>query len=200
MRANITFRAIKGEIRVLAWDDGPFKFGRKGRVVLIGVIFRGGQSMDGLLKTEIAIDGTDAETKIIKLTNRTKHKGQLRLLMTDGITFGGFNTINIKSIYEKTGLPVIVVNRKKPNFPVFIKTLEKLPHAQKRIKAVQDAGPVHFVSIRGKRICYQCAGLGTADAAQIIRITATRGLLPEPLRIAHLIATGLVLGESIGRA
>ena len=38
------------------------------------------------------------------------------------------------------------------------------------------------------------------EARQIIKIAATRGLMPEPIRLAHLIASGIVEGESRGRA
>ncbi|NIO44111.1 MAG: DUF99 family protein, partial [Candidatus Aenigmarchaeota archaeon] len=95
------FRAIKKEIRIVAWDDGPFKFKSKGKDILVGVIFRGGQFIDGLLKTEIEIDGLDATKKIIEKVLKTKHK-DLRIIMLDGITFAGFNTVDIKEIYEKT--------------------------------------------------------------------------------------------------
>jgi uncharacterized protein len=35
---------------------------------------------------------------------------------------------------------------------------------------------------------------------KIIRLSSTRGNIPEPLRVAHLIATGIILGESRGKA
>src|SRR5437667_170021 len=35
---------------------------------------------------------------------------------------------------------------------------------------------------------------------EALRLTIVRGVLPEPLRIAHLIAAGIVRGESRGRA
>jgi len=37
-------------------------------------------------------------------------------------------------------------------------------------------------------------------AAKIVRISATHSLIPEPLRIAHIIASGIKNGESHGRA
>ena len=91
------FRKIKKEIRILAWDDGPFEFKSKGKDILIGVIFRGGKILDGLLKTEVDIDGLDATEKIIKKVLKTKHK-DLRVIMLDGITFAGFNTVDIKEM------------------------------------------------------------------------------------------------------
>jgi hypothetical protein len=193
------FRTIKKEIRILAWDDGPFEFKSKGKDILIGVIFRGGQFLDGLLKTEVEIDGEDATEKIIEKILKTKHK-DLRVIMLDGITFAGFNTVDIKEIYEKTNLPVIVVNRKKPNLERFIETLKRMPNPEKRLEAVKNAGPIYWTSIKNKRICFQCYGIKKEDAEEVIKITSTMSLIPEPLRAAHLIANGFVLGESVGRA
>lgn len=193
------FRTIKKEIRILAWDDGPFEFKSKGKDILIGTIYRGGQFLDGMLKTEVEIDGEDATEKIVEKILKTKHK-DLRVVMLDGITFAGFNTVDIKEIYEKTHLPVIVINRKKPNLEKFIESLRSMPHAEKRLEAVKNAGPIYWASIKNKRICFQCYGIKENDAEEIIKITSTMSLIPEPLRAAHLIANGFVLGESVGRA
>jgi endonuclease V-like protein UPF0215 family len=193
------FKTIKKEIRILAWDDGPFEFKTKGKDILIGVIYRGGQFLDGMLKTEVEIDGEDATGKIIEKTLKTRHK-DLRVIMLDGITFAGFNTVDIKEIYEKTKLPVIVVNRKKPNLEKFIETIKRMPSAEKRLDAVKNAGPIYWTSIKNKRICFQCYGINNEDAEKIIKTTSTMSLIPEPLRSAHLIANGFVLGESVGRA
>jgi endonuclease V-like protein UPF0215 family len=46
----------------------------------------------------------------------------------------------------------------------------------------------------------QRAGLTLAEAAAAIERLAVHGNLPEPLRVAHLIAGGVGTGESRGRA
>ena len=193
------FRQIKKEIRIVAWDDGPFEFGTKGNDIIVGVIFRGGQFLDGMLKTEVEIDGIDATDKIIESIQKTKHK-DLRIIMLDGITFAGFNIVNIKEIYEKTKLSVIVVNRKKPDLEKFVESLKKMSDVEKRTECVKNAGPFYWVNIKNKRVCFQCYGITKEDAAKVIKETSTMSLIPEPLRVAHLIATGFVLGESVGGA
>jgi len=193
------FREIKKEIRILAWDDGPFEFKSKGKDILVGVIFRGGQFLDGLLKTEVDIDGEDATEKIVEKILKTRHK-DIRVVMLDGITFAGFNTVDIKEIHDRTGLSVIVINRDKPDIEKFTEVLKSLPNAERRLKAVENAGPVYFMSVKNKRICFQLYGIKKSDAEEIIRTTSTMSLIPEPLRVAHLIANGFVLGESVGRA
>ena len=104
---------FKLEIRILGFDDSPFDAHDK-TVDIIGVIYRGGNFLDGVLKTEVEVDGMDATDKLVSLVNSTRHKQQLKVLMSDGITFGGFNLVDIKDLNEKTNLPVIVINRKHP--------------------------------------------------------------------------------------
>jgi len=192
---------VKEEIRILGWDDAPFPKGGKGKVILVGTVFRGGSFMDGLLKTEIEIDGTNATEKIVKAVKRTKHK-DLRLIMLGGITFGGFNFVDIKYVHEKTGLPVIVVIRKKTDMKKFREAMEKLPEFEKRWRAVRNAGKFFKTKVgeRGKSIYFQKIGLTEEEAKKILKLTAKRSLVPEPLRVAHLIASGIVKGESVGRA
>ncbi len=194
------FRTVKSEIRILAWDDGPFEHESKGTVPLIGTIFRGSRLLDGLLKVDINVDGTDAEEKIIQATVKTKHRGQVRVLMLDGITFGGFNTVNIRNINRRTGLPVIVVLRSKPDFKAFGEAAKKLSHSSERLACMEAAGEVYHAAVEGGRIAFQKAGIEPSDAESIIRTSTIIGNVPEPLRAAHLIATGIVRGESIGRA
>lgn len=195
----MAFRRIKTEIRIIAWDDGPFEFKGKGDALLVGVVFRGASFLDGLLKTEIEIDGLDATEKISSAINKSKFK-DLRVIMLDGITFAGFNTVDIKELFEKTKLPVIVVMRKKPDFEKFKNGLKNMENAKKRLKAVKNAGEICWVRLNGKRICFQCFGLKKHEAKEIIKLTAKHGAVPEPLRVAHIIATGIILGESVGRA
>jgi len=194
-------RRIKKEIRIVGFDDAPFIARSKGKVPVIGVIFRGGDFLDGVLKTDIEIDGMDATDILIKILNHSKHKEQLRVIMLNGITIGGFNMINILKLYEDTGLPVIAVNRRMPNLKNIKTALKNFEDFEERWKYVEAAGKIHKVMIeKNKNIYYQFKGLKQTEAESIIRLSCTRSLIPEPLRVAHLIASALVKGESGGRA
>jgi len=102
---------IKEEIRILGIDDGPFTRNDK-EVIVIGVIFRGGEFLDGVLRTYVAVDGLDATERLSKMINSSKHKQQLKVIMLDGITLGGFNIVDIKKLYSEVKIPIIVINRK----------------------------------------------------------------------------------------
>lgn len=194
----MAFKKIKEEIRILAFDDGPFKKGGH-KTVLIGVVFRGGSFMDGMLRRDITIDGTDAEQELIGATQKMKFK-DVRVILLDGITFAGFNTVNIAKIHEETKLPVVVVLRKKPNFDEFLNAIGRLPHSKERTRCVEAAGAVYWTKVGDNRLAFQTAGMSEHDAAEIIRVSCSHANMPEPLRVAHLIASGVVMGESVGRA
>ena len=187
------FRSIKPEIRVLGVDDGVFIPRSKGLVDVVGIVFRGGYWLDGVMRTEIEVDGLDATEKIASMIIESPHYKQLRVIMLSGITFAGFNVVDIKELYNKTSLPVIALTRDPPKMEEIKQALENLPEKEKRWKAILNAGEIMEVQTReGEEPIYmQIAGLERRDAEKIVRITSTRSNIPEPLRVAHIIASGL---------
>jgi len=196
---NKRFRRIKKEIRILGIDDAPFTPRTSGEVMLIGTVFRGGTWLDGVLKTEITIDGSDSTDKIVKMICSSRNKDQLGVIMLDGITFGGFNIVNIKKIYEKTEVPVIVVMRKFPNFERIKKALKRFEDWKERWDRVLEAGKVYKFE-NDETVYFQICGIGLEDAKEILKISTTRSAIPEPVRAAHIIAAGVETGESRGNA
>jgi endonuclease V-like protein UPF0215 family len=196
---NKIFRKIKPEIRILGIDDAPFPPHTKNKVMLIGTVFRGGTWLDGVLRTHITGDGEDSTEKIIQMVNKTRHKDQIGVIMLDGITFGGFNLANIKEIFDKTGIPVIVIMRKFPNFERIKKALMRFEDHEKRWNFILAAGTVF--KIENKELIYiQIRGIDLEDAKEIVALSTTRSAIPEPIRVAHLIAAGVETGESRGSA
>lgn len=190
---------IKPEIRVLGIDDSAIL---NEKVLLVGCVFRGGEWLDGVLSAYVARDGLDATDVIIGMVKGTKHFGQVRLLMLDGVTYAGFNTVDVRMLHEMTGLPVIVVMRAHPDFGSIRAALSHLDRADDRWGMIQEAGKIRAVTTRepDNPVFIQYIGICSEEAGEIVRMTSTRSNIPEPLRVAHLIAGGIVLGESSGKA
>lgn len=188
---------MKKEIRVLGLDDAPFEKGDR-EVLVIGTFFRGGNWMDGVLSTKAEVDGDDATLKLIGLVNKSKFKEQLQALLLDGIALGGFNVINIESLHKHTGIPVIVVVRKMPDFFRLEKTLKKLG-MEKKYNLMEKAGKPVEVRLKKGKIFIQSAGLDREETEKIINVCCTRSYMPEAIRAAHLIGAGIVKGESKGK-
>ena len=117
---------LSEEVRILGIDDFPHSRVSKGPVTVVCTLFRGSRLMDGLLSTTINYDGTGVTQKLTKLINSSKIKSQLHAIITDGVTFAGFNVLDINMLNRKTSVPVISVMRQIPN-------LKKIKRALKNV-------------------------------------------------------------------
>ena len=187
------FRCIKPEIRVLGIDDGVFLPRTEGTVDVVGIVYRGGYWLDGVMRTEVEIDGMDATEKIASMIKSSPHYKQLRVVILDGITFAGFNVIDIQRLFKEIDLPVITVTREKPNLAEIKMALENLSEHEKRWQAIKNAGEMSRVYTRNDKeaVYMQVAGISKSDAEKILKRTSTRSNIPEALRVAHIIASGL---------
>jgi endonuclease V-like protein UPF0215 family len=113
--------------------------------------------------------------------------------MLNGITFAGFNIVDVKALNVVTKLPVITVTREKPDLAEIREALQNLPCSKERWEAILNAGEPVEVSTRGAKakVYVQTAGVSKEDAQKILRLTSTRSNIPEALRVAHLIASGI---------
>jgi hypothetical protein len=177
----------------LGVDDGVFIPHVKGFAPIIGVVFRGGYWLDGVMHTKVEVDGLDATRKIASMIVDSPHHKQLRVIMLNGVTCAGFNVIDLKKLNAKTKLPVIAVTREKPNFAEIHEALKNLPNREERWAAVRGTGELFEVHTRSKRarVYMQICGICEEDARRILQVASTRSDIPEPLRVAHLIASGI---------
>jgi uncharacterized protein len=191
LNAKKAFRVIKSEIRVLGVDDGQFTPHTEGTVIVVGVVFRGGCWIDGVMHTQIAIDGLDATEQLTSMINNSPHRRQLRLVMLNGVTFAGFNLVDIKKLHSATKLPVISLTREKPDLEAIHQALKNLPDTEERWRIMLAAGEIHEFTCKGSKLYMGLAGISLDDAEKIVELTSTRSSFPEPLRVAHLIASGI---------
>lgn len=181
---------MKKEVRIVAWDDCAFGFDDK-TVRLVAPMFSGG-IMHGMLSALIKKNGTDVTDRICSSVLEFDEK--ISVVMLDGIVFGGLNMADIRAIRKNTGARVIAVTAKKPNVKDLLLELKKFDNYKERLRAVSNAGNIYTYS----DIFYQKDGMTLGECEELLKQTCINGM-PEPLRVAHLIASGLS-GESNGRA
>jgi endonuclease V-like protein UPF0215 family len=190
---------MKKQMRILGIDDGPFTFDDT-YSILVGAIMRGGEYLECILRNYITIDGTDATDICIDMILHTRYKKQLKAIMIDGVTLGGFNVIDIDHIFQITRIPVITITRDKPDLIKIKKALQKHFQDWQQRLAFLKKGKIHTVPTSHNSLYIRCTGLTIKEAEDIIKLSTIRGVIPEPLRIAHLIASGISRGESYGKA
>lgn len=190
---------MKDQVRILGVDDGPFKFSHK-TVPIIGVVMRIPNYIEGVCKSKVTVDGLDANKVLEDMIINSNYKDQIRLIMFDGVAIGGFNVINIKKLYDATQIPITTITRTKPDLDVIKKTLKShFPDWEDRWKVIDSLEMVR-IETNYNPIFVKYIGIPKSELQRLIRLSTVRGVLPEPIRVAHLIATAMVKGESAGRA
>jgi hypothetical protein len=183
---------LKGLLRVLALDDGFFKPKEKGSALLVGVVSRLDLRFEGLVSTCVEVDGLDSTQKIIDLVQGSKFGPQIKLILLDGLNFAGFNLVDLPKLSKELSVPAVAVLRKKPRMGEIRKALAGFKDKGKRLELIEKAGPV----FEAGNIFFQHHGGDRKAIKAVLAKTTKNGNLPEPLRLAHLIASGISLGES----
>ncbi len=197
---------MKPQFRVLGVDDGPFSFS-DATVPVIGVVVRKGY-IDAVLKTQVDVDGNNATSAIASLMGGTGYTGKLEAVMLDGACLGGFNVVDIEELNRLSGVPVITVTRDRPDMAAIREALEMLgrtpkygrkpiPDWKERLGLLERTRLVE-VKTGARPIHIGFAGLDEPEAKGIVTASTVRGSIPEPVRLAHLIARALVSGKSRG--
>jgi len=190
---------MKQQIRLLGIDDSPFVFTDE-HTSIIGAIMRGGEYLECVLKEQITIDGDDSTRVCKKMIENTRHREQLKTVLLDGIALGGFNVVDIEELYNDTNLPVITITRDKPDFDKIKEALKKNFDDWNDRWNLISKGKLHEIKTKHNPIYVKFIGLSIEEAKEIIKLSTIRGVVPEPIRMAHLIASGIARGESYGKA
>jgi len=190
---------MKQQIRLLGIDDSPFTFNDK-YCVVIGVVMRGGDYLECVLRNQVKIDGNDATFVCKDMIENTCHKKQLKAVLLDGIALGGFNVVDINELYNDTNLPILTITRDKPDFEKIKLALKKNFGDWKERWNIMSKGELYEVKTSHNPIYVKCVGMNIKEAKEIIKLSTIRGVVPEPIRVAHLIASGIIRGESYGKA
>ncbi|MFX0051059.1 MAG: DUF99 family protein [Candidatus Hermodarchaeota archaeon] len=183
------WRSVKNRVPIIGIDDGGFdRFSLENiKIPVFGVVMKGSAYVDGITQCQIDKDDPQVTTKIIQMILESSHHPQLQAIFLQGITIGGFGVLNITELHEKTGIPVIVVLRKYPDYHKIHNALKKtFPNDDERWLIIEQAGKPIKVQ-EDPLLFLQIAGIHLKDAFLLIKKCTVVGTIPEALRIAHFI-------------
>jgi uncharacterized protein len=181
---------------VIGFDDAPFPAGYVGNVKVVGTVYAGSR-LDGILTGEVEKDGLDAAEKLAALVKQSKFAPNLHLIMLQGIALAGFNVVDVFALHEQLDLPVLVVSRRQPNMEAIKDALlTRVYGGQEKWAIIEKLGSMEPAG----SVYVQRVGLTLDQATAVVRRLAVEGSIPEPLRVAHLIAGAIADGQSRGRA
>jgi len=182
-------------IRVIGFDDAPFAR-RAGAVVPIAGVVCQDTRIEGLVWGRVRRDGWTATRALVELLQPGKYLPQLHAVLLDGIAFGGLNMVDLPALAAALARPCIAVMRRVPDVAGMQRAIRRLPGAARRLRMLARAGAIH----ERPPFVYQVSGAEPDLAHEVLVRTTDRGHVPEPLRLAHLIGSAVIDGESRGRA
>ncbi|MBO6933603.1 MAG: DUF99 family protein [Deltaproteobacteria bacterium] len=177
-------------------DDAPFAKAHRGDVPLVGAVYATDR-LDGVIVGKARRDGRNGARELARMIRDSRFDDHIGCVLLQGITVAGFNVVDLHELHERIERPILVVTRKAPNLRSIERALRtKVPGGDRKWKLIQAAGPMEPCG----KLFIQRVGLTPAKAAATLELHTRHGLLPEPLRVAHLLAAAHVRGHSHGSA
>ncbi|OGS56586.1 MAG: hypothetical protein A3K60_02090 [Euryarchaeota archaeon RBG_19FT_COMBO_56_21] len=188
---------MKPHVRILGIDDSPFKF-KDQHALVVGALVRVPNYLESVMKTEVVVDGTDATLKLVEMIKRSRYREQIKAVMLDGITLAGFNVVDIEQLCSSTGTPVITITRNKPDLEKMRDAMMKYFDDWKVRYEVITKLELRRVKTEHKPVYVSSCGGDDREMDALVSAATVKGAIPEPIRIAHLVASAMVRGESYG--
>jgi len=186
--------SVRKALRTVGVDDGGFQsqwspIRRHGKAILAAVLLNE-YWIDDIHVGEITVDGLDATEILANLLNRWEFDA----VFLSGVSFAGFNLIDADAIYKKFRRPVIVVSGDKPDNMAVKNALQKhFTDWEARWRIIRKLGRIYSAApvVAEPPLYFEAVGLSPRSAKLMIRALAVSSRLPEPIRVARLIARGL---------
>jgi len=177
----------KKGVRVLGVAES-FRKDLGGTASLAGVVMRGDFIIDGVILGECTVGGLDSTENILGMYSSLK-RDDIMAVMLNGCIISWFNVIDLEKLHRETGIPIIAVsyNPTKGIREFFIKYFPE--DWERRVEIYERNGPRFEISNKnGFKVYLRAIGIDQDDAARLVNRFTIFGKIPEPLRIARLIA------------
>lgn len=199
---------MKKNIVTIAFDDAPHSKSdlahRNGKdpkstispkISLVGVTCRGTQLLH-VTRSKITVDGTDATEKILEIIRQNPYSQEIRLIFIDSPTMGGFNPPNAFTIYKQTHIPVILLPDSSPRSKICDVYRAVFPDRTDQIAYLEQLPPLENLKVEinnnpgiSRIIYFHAIGIEKQELLSLFRHLSEFSAIPEPLRLAHIIAS-----------
>jgi endonuclease V-like protein UPF0215 family len=148
-----------------------------------------GEIIVGISIDRILVDGLDSTMVLLNNLGKTDTEA----IILGGVTFGGFNVVDVEYVYERTGIPVIVYSGFFPDMDATKNALRKHFSDWKiRWKRYEKLGEIYkFESGFFPPIFFEYFGCSREFAEKILMEQSITCRIPEAVRVADIVAKGV---------
>ena len=190
---------LSGSLKVVGIDEGYFppEFKRRRlQTILVAVLCDWIIPLDVKI-SRVTVDYDNVDKKVLELLGRFKVKSDLIIL--DGVTYAGFNVVNPKTLNEKLGIPVITVFKHDLNMDRIRTALHKhFNDWEYRFAVIKNVyGNSRIIHTPWRPLRISVYGIDENKAIDLVIRLQKVSPIPEPLRLADVIASGLTKNSGL---
>jgi len=160
--------------------------------VLSGIVMSTDLVIDGFVFGHSTVGGDDATDVILSMYEKLG-RPDVSFLLISGIVISLYNIVDVRKISEKTELPVIgVTYEESQGIEDAIK--HHFPNSYKsKLAEYSKLGSREKITLHTSHNLYiRNEGCTILEAKQLLDKMTLQGSIPEPLKIAHLLANTLL--------
>ena len=183
---------MKNSLKSIGIDDGYFPIKYKGlrKRTLIAAVLCINHDVENLVLEPVTVDGLDGTESAVRAVRRI---GVADVIFQDGVTIAGFNVIDPEELNAMTGIPVTVIFKHDLNLEKIYSALKK--HFNDWRERYEVISRTYSKSIKvptpWRDIRISTVNIEVNKALSYIIKLQTVSPLPEPLRLADIVASGL---------
>ena len=155
---------------------------------LAGVVMRRDLIIDGFVLGQCTIEGDDATEAILKMYSKLE-RDDISFILISGLIISMYNIVNIKKIGDETKLPIIgVTYGESQGIEEAIKRHFPTSYESKIEKYYKLGTRTQISLSTGHKLYLRVEGCSAQEATKLLDVFTLQGSIPEPLRVAQLLA------------
>jgi uncharacterized protein len=185
----------KPGLRVLGIAESFVRSSPRSR--LAGVVMRSDLRIDGLALTSISVAGDDATSGVLDLF-RQLHRDDINAILLSGAVISWFNIIDLQQVFDELKIPLVCLTYDESSgLEGYIQ--EYFPGCVQKLDLYGRLGRREMISLKtGHSVYIRALGVSLIEARVLINKFTLDGRIPEPLRVARLMARA-ALHSDIGQ-
>jgi uncharacterized protein len=119
---------------------------------------------------------------------RALHRDDVNVILLSGAVISHYNVVDVDSLAERTGVPVICLTyRESSGMEDSIR--ERFKDWETKVALYRKLGERTTLVLKtGHRVYARLVSLNADDARRVVDSFTLQGALPEPIRVARLLA------------
>lgn len=178
--------------RILAISGGKVSLSEKKNVPIVGILWR-----DYVIE-KCFIEFTPTDPKPSEITKNLLSlledqyfiEKQIKMVFIFNNILAGLGILDLNAIKEKWEVPLIIITEKEPNEDKIRNLISELHYSDEYTKVFKN-NPNNWEQLNGTRLYFLAIGIDKVQTVKNIQELQKVGHLPEPLRIADLIAKAI---------